>query len=48
MGVAQKTMFCILDHQAKIFGISGAPVEHNAIAKSKETFLFNLFYNIST
>ena len=47
MGVAQKTMFSISDHQVNIFGISGAPMEHNAIAKSKETFLFNLFYNIS-
>ena len=40
MGVAQKTMFSISDHQANIFGISGAPMEHNAIAKSKEMFLF--------
>ena len=48
MDVAQKTMFSISDHQAKIFGISGAPMEHNVIAKSKETFLFNLIYNIST
>ena len=45
MGVAQKTMFSISDHRANIFGISGAPMEH---AKLKETFLFNLFYNIST
>ena len=27
MGVAQKTMFSISDHQANIFGISGAPME---------------------
>ena len=38
MGVAQKTMFSISDHRVNIFGISGAPMEHNAIAKSKETF----------
>ena len=38
MGVAQKAMFSILDRQAKFFGISGAPMEHNTIAKSKETF----------
>ena len=48
MGVAQKTMFSISDHQAKIFVMSEAPMEHNAIAKSKETLLFNRFYNIST
>ena len=48
MGVAQKTMFSISDHQANISDISGAPMEHNAIAKWKETFIFNLFYNIST
>ena len=40
MGVAQKTMFSILDHRASIFGISGAPMEHNATAKSKETFFY--------
>ena len=38
MGVAQKTMFSISDRWAKFFGVSGAPMEHNAIAKSKETF----------
>ena len=48
MGMAQKTMFSISDHQTNIFDISGAPMKHSAIAKSKETFLFNLFYNIST
>ena len=48
MGVAQKTMFSISDHQTNNFGIFGAPMEPNAIAKSKETFLFNLFYNIPT
>ena len=42
MGVAQKTMFSISDHQANISGISGAPMEHNATAKSKE----NVFYLI--
>ena len=34
MGVAQKTMFSISDHRASIIGISGAPMEHNEIAKS--------------
>ena len=48
MGVAQKTMFSISNHRANIFSISGEPMEHNAIGKSKETFLLNLFYNIST
>ena len=43
MGVTQKTMFSISDHQANIFGISGAPMEHNAIAKSKETFYLIYF-----
>ena len=38
MGVAQKTMS---DCLAKFFGISGAPMEHNAIAKSKQTFFTN-------
>ena len=38
MGVAQKTMFSISDRIAKFFGISGAPMEHNAIAKSKQSF----------
>ena len=38
MGVAQKTMFSILDRLAKSFGTSGAPMEYNAIAKSKQTF----------
>ena len=47
MGVVQKTMFSLSNHWANIFGISEAPMEHNAIAKSKETFLLNLFYNIS-
>ena len=37
MDVAQKTMFSISDRLAKFFGISGAPMEHNAIAKSKQT-----------
>ena len=42
MGVAQKTMFSILDRLAKFFGISGAPMEHNAIAKSKQTFFLQI------
>ena len=43
MGVAQKTMFSILDHQEKLFGIftSGAPMEHNTTAKSKNFFVRN-------
>ena len=43
MGVAQKTMFSVLDHRANIFGISEAPMEPNAIAKSKETFYLIYF-----
>ena len=42
MGVAQKTMFSISDRGVKFFGISGAPMEHNAIAKSKETFFVKM------
>ena len=42
MGVAQKTMFSISDRLAKFFGISGAPMEHNAIAKSKQTFFLQI------
>ena len=42
MGVAQKTMFSISDRLAEFFGISGAPMEHNAIAKSKQTFFYKL------
>ena len=38
MGVAQKTMFSISDRLAKFFGKSGAPMEHNTTAKSKQTF----------
>ena len=38
MGVAQKIMFSILDRLAKFFGISEAPMEHNATAKLKQTF----------
>ena len=38
MGVAQKAMFSISDRLAKFFGVSGAPMEHNAIAKPKQTF----------
>ena len=45
MGVAQKTMFSISDRLAKFFGISGAPMEHNAIAKSKQTFFYKLGIN---
>ena len=40
MGVAQKPMFSVSDHRANIFSISGAPMEHNATAKSKETLFF--------
>ena len=42
MGVAQKTLFSILDRLANFFGISGAPMEHNAIAKSKQTFFLQI------
>ena len=35
-------MFSISDRRAKFFGISGASMEHNASAKSNETF-FLLF-----
>ena len=42
MGVAQKTMFSISDHLAKFFGICGAPMEHNAIAKSKQPFFLQI------
>ena len=45
MGVAQKTMFYISDRLAKFFGISEAPMEHNAIAKSKQTFFYKLGIN---
>ena len=45
MGVAQKTRSSISDHLAKFFGISGAPMEHNAIAKSKQTFIYKLGIN---
>ena len=45
MDVAQKTMFSISDHLAKFFGISGAPMKHNAIAKSKQTFFYKLGIN---
>ena len=38
MDVAQKNMFSISDRLAKFFGKSGAPMEHNATVKSKETF----------
>ena len=38
-GRGSKTMFSISDHRADIFGISGALIEHNATAKSKETFI---------
>ena len=39
MGVAQKTLFSILDRLAKFFGKSWAPMEHNTTAKSKQAFL---------
>ena len=42
MGVAQKTMFSISDRLAKFFAISGAPMEQNAIAKSKQTFFLQI------
>ena len=45
MGVTQKAMFSISDRLAKFFGISGAPMEHNAIAKSKQTFCYKLGIN---
>ena len=45
MGVAQKTMFSISDRLAKFFGIHGAPMEHNAIAKSEQTFFYKLGIN---
>ena len=40
MGVAQKTMFSISDRVAKFFGLSGAPMEHNTTAKSKQAFFY--------
>ena len=45
MGVAQKTMFSISDRLARFFGKSGAPMEHNATAKSKQTFFYKLGIN---
>ena len=45
MGVAQKIMFSISDRLAKFFGISGAQMKHNAIAKSKQTFFYKLGIN---
>ena len=45
MSVTQKTMFSISDRLANIFGKSGAPMEHNAIAKSKQTFFYKLGIN---
>ena len=42
MGVAQKTMFSISDCSAKFFGKSGAPMEHNTTAKSKQTFFLEI------
>ena len=42
MGVAQKTMFSISDRLAKFFGKSGAPMEHNTTAKSKQTFFLEI------
>ena len=42
MGVAQETMFSISDRLAKFFGISGAPMEYNAIAKPKQTFFLQI------
>ena len=43
MGVAQKTMFSISDRWVKFFGISGAPMEHNTIAKSKKLFFVKMY-----
>ena len=45
MSVAQKTLFSILDRLAKFFGVSGALMEHDAIAKSKQTFFYKLGIN---
>ena len=45
MGVAQKTLFSISDRLAKFFGVSGALMEHNAIAKSKQTIFYRLGIN---
>ena len=45
MGVAQKTLFSISDCSAKFFGKSGALMEPNAIAKSKQTFFYKLGIN---
>ena len=44
MGVAQKTMFPISDRLVKFFGISGAPMEQNATAKSKKNFFVSRMY----
>ena len=45
MGVAEKTLFSISDCLAKFFGVSGALLERNAIAKSKQAFFYNLGIN---
>ena len=42
MGVAEKTLFSISDRLAKFFGVSGALMEHNAIAKSKQAFFLQI------
>ena len=42
MGVAQKNHVLHLGSLSKIFGISGAPMEHNTTAKSKQTFLLEI------
>ena len=48
MGVAQKTIFSISDRLAKFFGIIEAPMEHNAIAKSKQTFFLQISHEWET
>ena len=42
MGVAQKAMFSISDRLAKFFGISGASMEHNAIANQNKLFFLQI------
>ena len=41
-GRGSKTMFSISDRLANFFGISGAQMEHNTTAKSKQTFFYKL------
>ena len=42
MEVAQKTIFSISDRLAKLFGVSGEPMEHNSNCKVKTNFFYKL------